>query len=625
MNPKQSIGAGAQGDEVLYLPIDAGQIRLFTFDSKQLLTDEIGGRLRIVDLHDAATPSFYALSYTWDTDSESGSILCNSKSLPVRRNLYKALRRLRQLLPEASFWIDAICLNQDNEEEKLVQIKGMADIYSRAQRVWVWLGEETDETLEVIGLLPRVIAATPAIHEKSSNGSSVDAEAVNLPPPSSQVWSSIKTFASNQWFRRLWILQEAALACQIEFIWGSQIIQWDDLGSGLDPLVLEHIEGLTEVVKDLASLQWVFLIRNLVQSSAPVKKISEEDSLSLLATITELARNQQCSEPRDRVLGVLGLLREEQQEELAIAVDTSLHELYARFCKLLFRAPASRHSLCPLSYTWSEPCELGLPSWCPDYHHLPHRRVLNHLPLFKVSKMERIITESPVFSQLAFRGLEVDRIISVVAGSWHSLTNIEDSLYQHRAKSNLRWLEACLSLSKQDGQSDTNREDEAEKPLGGEDGGTPDHAKPSVDMEEDIPADHWRILVANHWKRKVGLMTQAGYVQLRAHLQAVSECAENDVSKQVLENDAENYLSSLEDWQRGRVYIKTRDGRLGLAPAGSLVGDIVVVLYGARVPHILRHEPEPHKYRLVGEAYVRGIMAGQAEEMGYEVQDFLLV
>jgi hypothetical protein len=63
---------------------------------------------------------------------------------PVRRreNLWAFLRQSQETLPDATFWIDALCINQKSNKERGHQVQLMGDIYSRASKVVVWLGDE---------------------------------------------------------------------------------------------------------------------------------------------------------------------------------------------------------------------------------------------------------------------------------------------------------------------------------------------------------------------------------------------------------------------------------------------------------------------------------------------------
>ncbi|EAT86265.1 hypothetical protein SNOG_06434 [Parastagonospora nodorum SN15] len=85
-----------------------------------------------------------ALSYVWGNTDRTTIITCNGKTLGITKNLYIALQAIRQPDRETTLWADAICIDQDNVEERNEQIKLMATIYSSAKRVLVWLGHSQD-------------------------------------------------------------------------------------------------------------------------------------------------------------------------------------------------------------------------------------------------------------------------------------------------------------------------------------------------------------------------------------------------------------------------------------------------------------------------------------------------
>ena len=60
--------------------------------------------------------------------------------LPIQANLMAALRHLRQPSRSRTLWINAICINQKDNDEKSIQIQQMAIIYKSARRVVIWLG-----------------------------------------------------------------------------------------------------------------------------------------------------------------------------------------------------------------------------------------------------------------------------------------------------------------------------------------------------------------------------------------------------------------------------------------------------------------------------------------------------
>ncbi|BAE65807.1 unnamed protein product [Aspergillus oryzae RIB40] len=105
------------------------------------------------------THLYQALSYVWGSEVKPESIILNGCIFHVTTNLHVALSHLRNSLFERILWVDAICINQDEEDqghEKSKQIPLMRTIYAQAERVIVWLGgatEDGDKALEEIRCL----------------------------------------------------------------------------------------------------------------------------------------------------------------------------------------------------------------------------------------------------------------------------------------------------------------------------------------------------------------------------------------------------------------------------------------------------------------------------------------
>lgn len=102
----------------------------------------------------ARTSHLYeCLSYVWGSVEDKRTIRVDDAQLAVTRNLDGALRRLRDPDLDRILWVDAVCINQDDLEERANQVQIMAMIYAYASRVIVWLGEEADGSKEAMELL----------------------------------------------------------------------------------------------------------------------------------------------------------------------------------------------------------------------------------------------------------------------------------------------------------------------------------------------------------------------------------------------------------------------------------------------------------------------------------------
>jgi len=135
------------------------------------------------------THLYDALSYVWGNPKVTRPIYIGQleRKLPVTTNLYAALLHLRNSSLERIIWIDAICIDQKNGEEKAQQIPLMAKIYSQASRVLVWLGEAANNSGQALEEIRA--AGRKAIH-------SLNNETIQL---------AVLKLLERDWFQRIWV------------------------------------------------------------------------------------------------------------------------------------------------------------------------------------------------------------------------------------------------------------------------------------------------------------------------------------------------------------------------------------------------------------------------------------
>ena len=122
---------------------DRRTIRVLDLHEKPADADEyfapLSGTLRTVSL--STCPSFDALSYAWGKFHDPPyTISCNGCQINITRNCCYALRRLRKRYGTIAIWVDAICINQKDEEEKNSQIPLIGEIFAWSQHAYIWLG-----------------------------------------------------------------------------------------------------------------------------------------------------------------------------------------------------------------------------------------------------------------------------------------------------------------------------------------------------------------------------------------------------------------------------------------------------------------------------------------------------
>ena len=124
-----------------YQRLRDGEIRLL----KPLSHSSATLSYKVVHVSLASNPSYAALSYTWGARGNTDQIHVDGHAFPIRKNLKDALDQIQSAkLIDHHIWIDAICINQDNCDEKTAQLHLMRQIYEQAEKILVWLGKPSN-------------------------------------------------------------------------------------------------------------------------------------------------------------------------------------------------------------------------------------------------------------------------------------------------------------------------------------------------------------------------------------------------------------------------------------------------------------------------------------------------
>jgi hypothetical protein len=107
---------------------------------------------------------YEALCYVWGNPNVTRPITLNEHTFEVTTNLEAAIRHLRFQDRGRVFWIDAIFVNQTDNNERSSQVLLMRDIYTHCERCIAWLGEEDDNTKDAISFL-KFFAQDKHLHE----------------------------------------------------------------------------------------------------------------------------------------------------------------------------------------------------------------------------------------------------------------------------------------------------------------------------------------------------------------------------------------------------------------------------------------------------------------------------
>lgn len=262
---------------------------------------------RIVALSDE--PVYEALSYQWGTDRGRRFITVGSDLTSVTACLHAALLRLRLHNEKRALWIDQLCINKEDTDEKASQIRLMVHIYSHCTRCLVWLGElgsgntlddakgalaicaySADRSLPIPSCLQSPVVVLGATRALNSIGPS-----------------------EHSWWHRVWTVQEAILPSSKRLLWGPLELDWevlDQFANAKTPLEAPWASNGRELIgagKTETEISGMIneCLSVLASNILSVNGVNKGDGP--ISTILKW-RRRNATDPRDNVFGLLGLL-----------------------------------------------------------------------------------------------------------------------------------------------------------------------------------------------------------------------------------------------------------------------------------------------------------------------------
>ena len=621
--------------DIIYNSLGPGEVRLVSIfpgsDSDDLLLS-----LSITKLEELIT-SYEALSYVWGDVDPSERVKCNyayteitqvSQGMTCRRDIYsqvatccvkvtsnlqKALLQLRTVDDCRTLWVDSICINQKETQEKSEQVSLMAKIYNRAERVLIWLGDEHKSTANAIQCLESLAQLrNVSPHEIAFGGLDAD---IGLRPwllncgdrkyIPHEYWRALKQLLLERpWFRRAWVHQEVAMSHRATIICGAHTFEWDLLFTAcntIDTLMIHTGErgsgkDVSHIVGRVLSMEHT-RTAVLKPSGRQESKIQKARSryLSLEDLLCDF-RSTEATDPRDKVYGLLAMASALFDEPLPKPdYSLTIRQLYTSIAWNLLEL-SGRHNLRCLSYVQEMVESHNLPSWVPDWS-----KPFVTIPIFdsndKFQAIDKtqvpIISYSPIYKaycpiDLKIRGI---RILTIKAtdlssglltpGGGRKHADMINAFPEPYPTTDQTYLEAY-----------------------------PGSINP-MDPSEFGPASERRF--GTFWEH------------VRAHEGQANYETTSGLSQRYTQQQLDKKLNFLFVEGRksdgiafGRAFFISRTGFMGLAPKAALPDDEIVLFLGARIPFVIRRSGN-RNWNLIGECYVYGLMFGEAME-GLDVE-----
>jgi hypothetical protein len=642
----------------------------------KLLPRNANGNLNIpvckishVSLH--GNPKFVALSYVWGDPKNQRIIILENQPVRVTRNLYDAMMGLRPLKEPIMIWIDSLCINQSDNQEKGWQVGLMGDIYRQAQTVIAWLGLPDDSSDSVLDYLNEVGAQADAcglamdsetcvqlwqamvsdpsamqklpeivaFSQSPSGGNRVSKYAMRNLLHSIDGWhdqnkllpmAGIKRLFGRPWWGRVWVLQEIALPEQAEFVCGTKRISRRRFSAAYNAYY-----GLWEVLaqqsrrgRRLTNYHMDVLLTpshrpKLMLSAWRIYKFSVFPLVALLRATSvgsvqllgpEGYQHLESTNPRDKIFALLGLARDRKDLERRGVLPDYVKPKEQVFASVTAALLQQGH-ISILSFCRASEVPTGLPSWVPDWSqpmpatlqdvepdHLTLTPKFDASGVVKYPRSITILRQGEVIEGISVECYVYDKI--------HETGDVPRMPVSGTCIREFDWLYEILRLTyKRTGAYANfyNRLCAVVKTSFG--GGTYGHDE-FVERPKNDRLDARCLEARNILQQGIHNITQQ---DIRSELE---EYFANKQATKITKSKVGKSTGLLMDYMRmsaRKAPFATRKGHPGLSSRHVKRGDMIALIHGAQVPFVLRHH-DNGKYTIVSEAYVDGIMDGEAAE-----------
>lgn len=664
--------------EPLYMPLDEKILEFRLLEIIDTPDGSISCQLsKAIFANPSAKPEYAALSYVWGDPSNTEDIILNGRRVPVTKNLATALRHVKKHwkleFPNknpSSFriWVDVLCINQQDLDERAQQVARMQYMYTLADIVLAWLGDEDElislafETIERLG----EILIDPSNTEEDlvnlawlkKEPSLCQDNNLDIPPADparNRRWYSLQQLFYLPYWSRVWIFQEVVMARRLIYVCPSR-----RLGSQIFKEVDKLMEKMRRVVVHNSMMRPNFLSLSCwLAVSTPIinwGKIDEieqiKDQVGMLGTkldtpakivlaiqLSTRGGDFNATDPKDHVYGLMGLTHMEiipdyrkEKSFIDVYCDYVAHclEIYPNetlleLDELFFLASAG----VGISVGGVE-----LPSWVPNYP-AEAKDKYSSVPGLDGCFADAGVFDSNIRGQKAFVdrrslyliGLEVQRVALVSnclskgqSDSQEMLDFFISFTSSHETYvTGIPPLQALFRVFKRNTKAGRQYTTLTEVI------GFLQYL--ALSLKEPGPDSLLDVFTKLGWKPEKSFddwLLGSFFPEIdfsagrprdtpgNALLQALTDTRDGAYL-----GDVEQNLVTMVRLRRSAAgYFETEDGYLGLAPHGTLPGDIVGVLKGYRAPVILRRRGDHHVF--VGTCFVLGLMYGEARKLAEE-------
>ena len=566
-------------------------------ESEELLRCSIS----IEDLSSRETPLYEALSYEWTppfaSSTQQYSLVCNKEfHLSILENLNDALRQLRPKgnnAPLRTLWVDAICINQTDDDEKSIQVGRMKEIYEQATQVVAWLGRNSEgiaEAMEAVCKVHRFYCRNAAFPKAGYDGrierlkgdicfrgvASIDAPEQE---PGIEEWRKAARIYERSYFVRLWMVQELVAAQRVRVVCGSLETDFRCLRDlVVASYVLKAISSNTGIKTAMTEIQ------NMESTAIPLLHYRSRNGMNETIDAEDLSwllwrtRSLGCHDPRDKIFAVLNLAKAASRSSLKPDYSMEVEELYTSVAReILMQGPIEEDIALRLFDSLTSPTSDKLPSWAPDWRISQWEVRIRGSKTFDATGMGRYCDRELYISfpdprRLRLKGVIATTVAAIEKDKRRCAEMFESTLDLTEA------YRMALSISQDKKYKHSRKpiQDEFLRTILADSWIAEDNEGKSVKTDELLD-------IYEHWK---------GMENMEAIL--FDSPAVTEIQWRLMSH---------------RFFVSDKQ-MMGLAPFATLPGDQVAFVIGSSWPLLVR-QTSKETFKLIGICYLHGFMFGE--------------
>jgi hypothetical protein len=517
-------------------------------------------------------------------------------AFPITTNLALLLRHLRHPIVARILWIDAICINQTDNDERSWQVQLMASIYKQGVQSTIWLGEERDGSDQAF----KVIKSH--VQHLQTWGSFKD----QISPTVSDEWNYIsELFEKREIWMRIWVLQEVVFAPRPTLLCGRQVMDWLTFASFMT--AISRHSGSTN--RSNLPVHWRHcLLMNEQRSTARLGPFTQPGTHAApLSELLATCRTFKSSDERDMIFALLNLTF--NTSGITPNYNLTPSEVWIATIKAIIRDEGQFAFFeTPFADSGDKKRWSGMPSWIgqsikvEDLFDLQVPGRLDRNPKHWQHRVPAALEIGETFEELSVEGVFLDTLpmddsqytkihefLHTLANEWESISLLLEPEHQLEEDwSNMTHL--LIGLLLLDLPRGRKIISESFNALTSETSGTGDSSYDACEVSSG------RQLISRE-------LSDCAMDKGSACLRVINEASNIVIRRLRSIQDDENDSETLKQIQHLRICI-TQRAFAALLPPSAKPGDSLYTILGSKKTLVLRPISSGYRYRVIGNAEV---------------------